>query len=77
MSREEVIDARGVLCPQPIIDLAAAIRSLEVGDRVCILCDDLAFPFDLESWCKGTRHELVSLSQDGRVHTGLVRKAHD
>ena len=77
MSREELIDARGVLCPQPIIDLAAAVRGLQVGDTVRILCDDLAFPFDLESWCKGSRHELIRLEQDGRVHTGIIRKAHD
>ena len=77
MSREEFIDARGVLCPQPIIDLAAAMRGLSVGDTVRILCDDLAFPFVLESLCKGSRHELLQLEQDGRVHTGVVRKAHD
>jgi TusA-related sulfurtransferase len=77
MNCERRIDARGVLCPQPIIDLAAAIRTLRIGDTVCILCDDLAFPLDLESWCKGTRHELLSLEQDGRVHTGIIRKAHD
>ncbi len=76
MSAPTHIDSRGTLCPQPIIDLAAAMQRLGVGDELRIISDDAAFPFDFEAWCKGMRHELLSLRSDAGVHTGLVRKAH-
>ena len=74
---EELLDTRGSLCPQPIIDLAALVKELAVGAVVRIVSDDAAFPFDLDAWCRGMRHELLSMTQEGRVHTGLVRKSHD
>ena len=47
------------------------------GEELVILSDDAAFPLDLRAWCAGSGHELLELRQEGRVHTGRVRKTHD
>jgi TusA-related sulfurtransferase len=74
---DSVLDTRGSLCPQPIIDLSRRIRSVAVGSRVVVVSDDAAFPYDLRAWCEGTGHELVECATEGRVHTGIVLKSHD
>jgi TusA-related sulfurtransferase len=72
-----VLDTRGSLCPQPIIDLSQRIRSVGVGTQVIVVSDDAAFPYDLRAWCLGTGHELIDCRTEGRVHTGIVLKSHD
>ena len=55
-----VVDARGVLCPVPIIRLARAAAALPPGSLVALLSDDPAAQFDVPAWCHLRDHELVS-----------------
>ena len=75
--RELDLDTRGHLCPQPILDLAAAIRELEVGGVIRVLSDDAAIAYDLPAWCQSTGHQLLALEREGREHRARVRKMHD
>jgi TusA-related sulfurtransferase len=67
----EIVDARGRRCPQPIIDLAKAIPTVEIGEEILLLSDDPASTPDVQAWCRMTGHHLVS--QDGERH--IVRRA--
>jgi len=69
-----VLDTRGELCPKPIIDLAAKLRSMPEGAILEVLSDDLAFPPDLRAWCAGTGNEVLGLQTQGRVHTARILK---
>ena len=75
--REVELDTRGRLCPQPILDLDAAIASLAVGESVRILSDDAAIRLDLPAWCQSNGHELLELQPSEGAWVGLVRKMHD
>jgi TusA-related sulfurtransferase len=68
------LDTRGSLCPQPILDLAAAIGRMAAGEELDVLSDDPAFPLDARAWCAGTGHELLELRQEGRLYTARVRR---
>jgi TusA-related sulfurtransferase len=70
------LDLRGLLCPRPIIDLAACLRDLPVGAVVTLRCDDAAIVHDLPAWCAGVGHVLLDLQSHGRDLTARVRKAH-
>jgi len=71
-----VLDTRGSLCPQPIIDLSRRMKDLPVGAELAVISDDAAFPLDFEAWCAGYRHEMLGVTTEGRIHTGRVRKSH-
>lgn len=69
------LDARGMKCPMPIINLSAALRPLPVGSEIRILADDRGFPPDLRAWCAKTGHQLVSLDESNpMLLVGTVRK---
>lgn len=69
------VDARNTFCPIPIIRLAAKIRTVEVGETVRVLATDEGLVPDIKAWCKGTRHELLSLTEnDAGVLVADVRK---
>ena len=53
------LDCLGRRCPVPIIELAKAIRTVEVGDVVRVLADDPAAANDIAAWCRMKGHELV------------------
>lgn len=62
----EVIDSRGTLCPQPIIDLARWWRAHPDAETVLLLADDEAARVDVPAWCRLTGRELRSVrAQDG------------
>lgn len=72
----ERVDALGLLCPLPILRMAAAVRRAGPGQLVELHGDDPGILEDLPAWCEGEGHELVSLRRvpDGRL-LGLVRRA--
>ncbi|MHC5903989.1 aminotransferase class V-fold PLP-dependent enzyme [Streptomyces sp. S6] len=66
-----VVDSLGKRCPIPVIELAKAIRNVEVGAVVTVLADDEAARLDIPAWCEMTGHEYVQ----GDGSTYLVRRA--
>ena len=36
------LDCRGLACPRPVIELAKAFESVELGDTVALIADDAA-----------------------------------
>ncbi len=72
---EIVEDARGLLCPIPVIRLARRLEECPVGGTVLLLADDPAAPEDVRLWCRGHRHDLVSSLQEGAVSRIRVRRS--
>ncbi len=66
------IDAKGVKCPRPIIELAKAKRKSEKGQIIVIQADDLAFESDVKAWCETTKNPLQDLSKEGKVVTARI-----
>ena len=61
------IDARGLLCPLPVLKLAKRIKSLDPGDEVRLLADDPAAVVDVPHYAGESGHTLVS-AEDGADH---------
>lgn len=62
-SSTEVVDARGTLCPQPIIDLARWWRAHPEAAEVRLLADDEAARVDVPAWCRMTGRQLREVSE--------------
>ena len=71
---EVIEDARGLLCPLPVIKLGERIQDVEVGETVLLLATDPAATEDVRLWCKGQRHEFVDVQREGREFRILVRR---
>jgi TusA-related sulfurtransferase len=59
-----VVDAIGLPCPQPVIELARAVEALTVGRRVVLLATDPAAKVDVPVWCRLKRQTLRESSVD-------------
>lgn len=58
-ARERTVDARGKLCPVPVIELAKVIDEVAVGGVVTVLADDEAARLDIPAWCEMRGHDYL------------------
>ena len=54
-----VIDARGLRCPMPVIELQRVTRRCAPGTVLTLLSDDAAAAADVAAWCRMQGHELL------------------
>ena len=71
---ETLVDARGLLCPVPIIRLSKAVKSVPVGATVRLLATDPGSEPDVKAWEKQTGNEIVSLTHEGKEFNFLLRR---
>jgi tRNA 2-thiouridine synthesizing protein A len=62
------VDATGLTCPMPVIELSSAIAQVAVGEQVRLVATDPTARVDVPVWCRMRRHRLLSLDED---ETGL------
>ena len=62
------VDACGLMCPGPVMQLKKSYEALKVGESLCITATDQAFGRDVASWCRVTGAELLSLeTRNGKI----------
>lgn len=69
MSDPHFIDARGLLCPLPVLKLRKRLKPLTRGDVVSLQADDPAAVVDVPHFCTEAGHRLIELQEqdDGMV----------
>lgn len=68
------LDARGLLCPEPIRLAEQAIRELSPGALLRVHATDPAAPIDFEAWCLRRRHEFLACEAQTEGWVIRVRK---
>ena len=74
IKEDRLLDARGLLCPMPIVKASREIRSLRDGEVRKILATDRGSIADFPAWADDTGHELLSWHQDGDTLVFYIRK---
>jgi tRNA 2-thiouridine synthesizing protein A len=69
------VDARGLLCPLPVIRLAERMQAVPPGGSVVLVADDPAAEEDVRLWCRGHRHEVLDVVRQGREAWIRVRRS--
>lgn len=71
----EVLDARGLRCPLPVLKTRRAIQRIAVGGELTVLATDPASRIDIRHYCNTTGHELVRAEEDAEgVFTYVIRR---
>ncbi len=65
MSEKKELDARGLICPMPIIKLSKVVKELQPGDVLEVVANDPGFESDISTWCEKMGHELLEVSSRG------------
>ena len=69
------LDARGLLCPMPIVKTAKAMKELAPGAVLKLTATDKGSVTDVPAWCGTTGNELLEWHEEGDAIVFLLRKA--
>ena len=72
---EKTIDARGMACPGPLMNLIGAIRQGQVGQVFDVLSSDAGSRTDIPAWVAKAKQELIEVRDDQGFTHYVVRKA--
>ena len=68
------IDARGMQCPGPIVEVFKAMKAAQPGDEIRIQVTDRGFVEDVRAWCRKTGNELVAMDEKPDIILATIRK---
>jgi peroxiredoxin family protein/TusA-related sulfurtransferase len=68
------IDACGLQCPGPIMQLKSAYDTINIGERLEIRATDQAFGKDVSSWCNITGAKLIGVENSKGIITATIEK---
>ena len=74
IKEDKVLDARGLLCPMPVVKAAKEIRGMNPGEVLKILATDRGAVADFPAWAADTGHELIEWHEEGGALVFYVRK---
>jgi TusA-related sulfurtransferase len=72
---DHVVDARGTLCPMPIVLLNRAVRDAAVGEVVKLLATDRGARADVPAWADDTENELLDAGEEDGALVFWLRKS--
>jgi tRNA 2-thiouridine synthesizing protein A len=70
----ELLDARGLACPEPVLRLRARLRAPDAPHRVRLLATDPLAPVDVAAWCARTGDALLDSGRAGDAFVFLVQR---
>ena len=68
------LDARGLLCPLPVLKARKRLMALEHGEVLRVTTDDPAAIIDIPHFCAEAGHELINQVEDGEAMIWDIRK---
>ncbi|MEI8393853.1 MAG: sulfurtransferase TusA family protein [Rhodospirillaceae bacterium] len=69
------LNAKGLLCPLPVLRARKALKPLRVGDVLVVETTDAASPADFTAFCLATGHRLIASDQAGEVYRFEIEKS--
>ena len=69
-----LVDARGLQCPGPVMQLYAAMEKAEFGDVINIKSTDPGFFTDAASWCARTKNTYIKGEKEDGAYSVFIQK---
>jgi len=73
VEKDATLDARGLMCPMPIVQLAKKVKELKSGQVLELLADDIGAKEDVPAWCNRTGNQLVGHEEEGKLFRFYIR----
>ena len=75
LAEDDTLDARGSLCPIPVLKARKRLAKLQPGQVLRVLADDPAAIVDVPFFCDESGNDLVHQSVQGADQVYLIRKS--
>jgi tRNA 2-thiouridine synthesizing protein A len=72
---DQLLDAKGLNCPLPILKTKKMLQTLEAGQILEVLATDPGSVKDFAAFCRTTGNEIVEQSEGEGVFKFLIKKS--
>lgn len=70
----DTLDARGLICPEPVMLLHNRMREMVVGQKLRVLATDPSTQRDFARFCEFLPHQMLEEKQEGEEFIYLIQK---
>lgn len=74
MTKREDLDARGLLCPLPVLKARKTLVKMPNGSVLHLVADDPAAVIDVPHFCHEAGYDLLECSDIESAHLFVIRK---
>ncbi|KMW57503.1 tRNA 5-methylaminomethyl-2-thiouridine synthase TusA [Candidatus Rhodobacter oscarellae] len=74
MDANHILDAKGLLCPLPVLKARKRLQELSAGEILRVEADDPAAVVDIPHFCAEAGHELLEATMAASGQIYLIRK---
>jgi len=71
---DKELDTQGLRCPEPVMMVRKAIRSLNSGETLLVIADDPSTTRDIPSFCRFMDHQLIETHAETPPYKYLICK---
>ncbi|MCC5972277.1 MAG: sulfurtransferase TusA family protein [Pararhodobacter sp.] len=75
MNWDQELDARGLLCPLPVLKARKRLMGMDPGQVLRLLATDPAAAVDVPHFCAESGHALLGNTAEGDATAWLIRRA--
>lgn len=75
MEANQILDARGMNCPLPILRTKKTLNTMQAGDTLKVVSTDPGSVKDMVAFCQQTGNTLLNSAQNGGDFEFFIRKA--
>lgn len=72
---DRYVDAKGQMCPMPVLTLAKAMKQLQPGQVLALSATDLGAKRDIPAWAEKTGNTLLETVEEDGVLTFYLKKS--
>ena len=73
----QLLDARGLLCPMPIVKAGKVMRGMDDGEILKIIATDRGSIVDFPAWCEDTGNELLEWHEEDDGLVFFIKKVEE
>ena len=71
----DLIDARGLKCPLPVLKLEKRLASLGAGKSLTVLATDPIAKIDIPLYCRQNGHDCETTSEGETLRFNIIKSA--
>jgi tRNA 2-thiouridine synthesizing protein A len=71
---DQVLDAKGLNCPLPILRAKKALKDVPIGGTLQVFATDPGAVKDFEAFCRTTGNALLETKTEGKLFEFLIKR---
>jgi len=69
---KELLNAKRLLCPLPVIRTQDKVKTMQTGDILEVVCTDPGVMQDIPAWCRINGHKVLETLTDEMEYTIIL-----